>query len=289
MTTERRPKIGFIGIGDLGAAMAATIARNGYDLTVFDLREEAMAKAEGFGARRAASVAEVASTVDVVCSCVLYDDQVRQIFEGEDGIIANAKAGLIAMIHSTVHPSTVVEIAESARECGVRVMDVAVGEGRPRAIAGDLTLMAGGSVDAFEAVRPLLQVIGSKVFHLGDVGTGVTVKLANNIMALVNQLTVMEALTFAEAHGVERDKLFEVARVSSGASRAIEVYDQVNEYGVLHTLAGTAELPHRMAKDLRYAVAVAEQRQVTLPIAALCSQLSPGMFLRRWEVANGGD
>lgn len=282
MTTGDAPSIGFIGIGDLGGSIAATIARHGFDLTVFDIRDEAMARAEGFGARRGSSVADVASTVDILCTCLLYEEQVRAVFEGEDGILTHAREGLIALIHSTIDPGTVVDIAASARSRGVRVMDVAVGEGRPRAVAGELTLMVGGPEDTFEAVLPLLEVIGDNVFHLGDVGAGMTVKLANNIMALVNQLTVMEALRFAEAHGVSREDLFSVSRVSSGASRAIEAYDQVSEYGVRHTLAGTAELPHRMAKDLRYAVAVAERRQTTLPITALCSQLSPGMFTERW-------
>ena len=98
----------------MGAPMARNIARAGFDLTVFDLREEALASLEAVGARRAGSVAALAASVDVVGTCVLYDAQVREIFLADDGIIANARPGLVALIHSTVYPSTVVEIANAA-------------------------------------------------------------------------------------------------------------------------------------------------------------------------------
>jgi 3-hydroxyisobutyrate dehydrogenase-like beta-hydroxyacid dehydrogenase len=132
---------------------------------------------------------------------------------------------------------------------------------------------------------PIFDVVGEKVFRVGDVGAGQIVKLGNNIMALANALVAMEAVRFVESFGVDRSLFFEVAQASSGASAAVRDWPNVDRYGIEHTLAGTPELPHRLAKDLRYAVSVAQERWISLPIVALCSQLLPGMVDERWKNA----
>jgi len=276
-------RVGYIGLGDMGAPMAASIIKAGFDLTVFDLRDDAMATLEKLGARRATSVGALAKVVDVLCTCVLYEDQVKDIFLGDDGIIANAPAGLVAAIHSTVYPETVLAIAEAARGSGVLVIDAPVSGGSERARTGCLTLMVGSSDEAFRKAAPVFDTIGRHIFRVGDVGTGQAVKLGNNIMSLINQLVAMEAVRFVSAYGVKASVLFEVAQVSSGASHAVENWSKGDRYGVEHTLAGTPELPHRLAKDLRYALAAAQERWTNLPILALCSQLLPGMFRDRWS------
>lgn len=282
MSTDIDLKVGFIGLGDMGGPMAVNLAKAGIDLTVFDLRDEAMSTAERHGARRAASVGDVANSVDLVCTCVLYDHQVREIFLGEEGIIATAKPGLVAIVHSTVYPELVLEIAEAADRRGVVFIDAPVCGGRDRSRTGELTVMAGASKEAFAAAEPVFNIVGSNVFHVGDVGAGQVVKLGNNIMGLVNALVAMEAVRFVNAYGVDTADLFKVAMVSSGASRAVQNYSLHDRYRDEHTLAGTPELPYRMAKDLRYAIAAAQERSTNLPIVALCSQLSPGMYQERW-------
>jgi 3-hydroxyisobutyrate dehydrogenase-like beta-hydroxyacid dehydrogenase len=285
MSATANLKVGFIGLGDMGAGIAASIARAGFDLTVFDLRAEAMAAAEGYGARRASSVAELARSVDILGSCLLSDTQVRSVFLGDGGIVAAANPGLVAIIHSTVFPETVTEIALAAREKDVLVVDAPVSGGRDRSHAGELTVMVGASDNAFAKAAPLLAAVGKEVFRVGDVGAGQVVKLGNNIMGLVNQLVAMEAVRFVNSYGVSSEDLFTVARVSSGASRAIESWSLHDRYRDEHTGAGTPGHPHRMAKDLRYAVTAAQERFTNLPIVALCAQLSPGMYAERWGVA----
>lgn len=279
-------KVGFIGLGDMGGGIAASIARAGFDLTVFDLREEAMAAAESYGARRASSVAELARSVDILGTCVLYDSQAKDIFLGEGGIIASANPGLVAIMHSTIFPETVTDIARAAQERDVLVVDAPVSGGRDRSRAGELTVMVGASEDAFAKAAPVLDAVGKDVFRVGDVGAGQVVKLGNNIMGLVNALVAMETVKFVNSYGVTSEDLFKVASVSSGASRAIESWSLHDRYKDEHTGAGTPEHPHRMAKDLRYAVTAAQERLTNLPIVALCAQLSPGMYAERWGLAS---
>lgn len=282
MTQPSGPRVGFIGLGNMGGPMAANIAKAGFDLTVYDLREEAIAEIETLGGRRAASVAALTASVDILCICVLYDTQLRDLYFGPDGIIAAARPGLVTVIHSTVMPATVLEIEARAKEVGVATVDAPVSGARDGSRAGALTLMVGADAAAFERVRPVLEVVGSNIFHVGEVGAGQIVKLGNNLMALTNSLVAMEAVRLVGAYGVKAEDLFRVAAVSSGASRAIERWDVYDRYGVEHTLAGTEELPYRLAKDLRYAVVAATERRTTLPIVSLCSQLLPQMFIDRW-------
>jgi 3-hydroxyisobutyrate dehydrogenase-like beta-hydroxyacid dehydrogenase len=269
--------------------MASNIARAGVELTVFDTRAGAVDELVGLGARRAGSVAEVAASVDVLCTCVLYDHQVREIFLADDGILANAKPGLVATIHSTVPPATIEDIVAAANG-RVKIVDAPVSGASTGSKAGTLTLMVGASDEALALAAPVFELVAEHVIHVGAPGMGQIAKLGNNIMALGNQLIAMEAVRFADAFGLDRERLFEVAAVSTGASWAAENYAHFDRYGVEHTLAGTPELPHRLGKDLRYVVAVAQERWTYLPLTALGSQLLPEMYRARWaanaEAAN---
>jgi 3-hydroxyisobutyrate dehydrogenase-like beta-hydroxyacid dehydrogenase len=278
-------KIGFVGLGNMGGPMAINLARAGFDLTVFDAREEALLELEEQGARRAHSIAELARSVNLLCVCVFSDDQLRQVCLGEAGIIAAGQPGLRLAVHSTVLPSTVVQIGQSARAGGIGVIDAPVSGANDGARAGALTVMVGADHEDFDAVHAVLQAVASNVFHVGPVGAGQAVKLANNLMGLINVLVASEAARLANAYGVQTPDLFRVASVSSGASRAIERWEVHDRIGVEHTLAGLGELPYLLAKDLRYAVSAATERQTELPIAALCSQLLPQMYAERWNRA----
>jgi 3-hydroxyisobutyrate dehydrogenase-like beta-hydroxyacid dehydrogenase len=270
----------------MGAPMAANIARAGLDVTVFDTRPSAIDELVGLGARRAGSVAEIAGSVDVLCTCVLYDHQVRAIFLGDDGILENAKPGLVATIHSTVPPATLEDIVTAA-DGRVEIVDAPVSGASTGSKAGTLTLIVGASDTALALVAPVFELVAGHVIHVGAPGMGQIAKLGNNIMALGNQLIAMEAVRFADAFGLNRERLFEVAVVSTGASWAAQNYAHFDRYGVEHTLAGTPELPHRLGKDLRYAVAVAQDRWTYLPLTALGSQLLPEMYRARWAANEG--
>lgn len=283
-------RVGFIGLGNMGAPMAANVLRAGFDLTVFDVRADAVEALVAQGARAGGSVAEIASSVEVLCTCVLYDHQVREIFlgaDGTDGILAHAAPGLITTIHSTVPPATIEEI-DTAAAGRVAIIDAPVSGASSGSRAGTLTMMVGAHPDALDAARPVFEAVAEHVIHVGTPGMGQVAKLGNNIMALGNQLLAMEAVRFVEAFGLSAPRLFEVAEVSTGGSWAATNYAHFDRYGVEHTLAGTPELPHRLGKDLRHAVAVAQERWTYLPLTALASQLLPAMYADRWA-ANKGD
>jgi 3-hydroxyisobutyrate dehydrogenase-like beta-hydroxyacid dehydrogenase len=283
MRAADRPTVGFVGLGNMGAPMAVNIAKAGFDLVVHDRRPQAVDDLVAAGARRAASVAEIAAQVDVLCTCVLYDHQVREIFLGEDGILAHARPGLVAAVHSTVPPQTIEAIDEGATAAGVLLVDAPVSGASIAAEAGALTLIVGASDAALAGAAPVFEVVAEHVIRVGGPGMGQIAKLGNNIMALGNQLLAMEAVAFAEAFGLDRHRLFEVAAASTGASWAAANYAHFDRYGVEHTLAGTDELPHRLGKDLRYAVAIAQERRTSLPLTGLGSALLPGMFVERWR------
>jgi 3-hydroxyisobutyrate dehydrogenase-like beta-hydroxyacid dehydrogenase len=276
-------RVGYVGLGNMGGPMARNLARAGVDLAVYDRRDEAVDELVALGARRADSVGALAAQVDVLLTCVLYDSQVKEIFDGPDGIIENGLPGLIVTVHSTISPDTVQEVSERARTVGIRVLDAPVSGASIASEKGTLTIMVGGDESALEDVRPILSIIGEHIIHVGAPGMGQTAKLANNIMALGNQLVAMEAIRFGEAFGLEREALLRVAEVSTGASWMSSNYAHFDRFGVEHTLAGTPELPHRLGKDLRYAVGVAQDRWTYLPITSLCSQLLPAMFAERWK------
>jgi 3-hydroxyisobutyrate dehydrogenase len=277
------PTVGFIGLGNMGLPMALRVQEAHSDLIVYDQRPEPMDQLVALGARPAPSVAAMAAEADVLLTCVLYDHQVRDIFLAPDGIVANGREGLVATVHSTVPPTTIEEIVSAAAERGVQIVDAPVSGASIAAEAGTLTIILGGTPAAVEKVRPVLEAAAEHLIHVGDAGLAQVAKLGNNIMFLGNQLIAMEAVRFVEAFGLDRDVLFEVAKVSTGASWGATHFDHFDRYGAEHTLAGTAELPHRFGKDLRHAVAIAQERCTYLPLSALGSQLLPGLFAERWR------
>ena len=277
---------GFVGLGNMGAPMAASLAKAGHKPLVFDLRQEAMVALHPVGAQSAASLAELIDACDVIATCLLYDHQVRQTFLGPGGIIERGRAGQVVLIHSTLLPATVMEIAQAAQAKGMGLIDAPVSGGGertgPASLEGSLTIMVGADDWAWDKARPMLEIVGKPVVRVGKPGAGQIVKLGNNIMALCNQVVHMEAIRFVEAFGVTREALDQVAMLSSGASWAVANYGHFDRYGSEHTLAGTPEMPHRLGKDLRYAVSVAQEEWTYLPTVALCSQLLPGLFEQRW-------
>jgi 3-hydroxyisobutyrate dehydrogenase-like beta-hydroxyacid dehydrogenase len=143
--------------------------------------------------------------------------------------------------------------------------------------------MIGGEDWAIERIWPFFKLMGKELIRVGAAGAGQVVKLGNNIMALCNQVVHMEAIRFVKAHGVTQEALDRVASVSTGASWAASNYAHFDRYGVEHTLARTPELPHRLGKDLRYAISVAQEKWTYMPTVSLCSQLLPSLFEQRWS------
>ena len=216
-------KIGFIGIGNMGAPMSANLLKAGHELTVYDVREEAMEEPVRLGAKAARSPREVAHASDVVMTSLPTQKALEDVVMGRDGVLEGAMRGCVLIDTSTVSPSTIKRIAAIARERGVEVLDAPVSGGVAGARAATLTVMVGGDKGVFERCQEVLSAIGKNIYHVGDVGSGNAVKLVNNLMSLVSVLALSEGMVLGTKAGVDPETLHRVIKVSTDSSYALEV------------------------------------------------------------------
>jgi 3-hydroxyisobutyrate dehydrogenase len=266
--------VGFVGLGNIGRPMALRLAEvqeaAGLALTVYDVAPEPVAALRAAGAEVAASVAELAGRVDVLCVMVRDDEQVRDVL-GQ--ALGTARDGLVVVVHSTVAPATPRQLEITAAQHGVLLVDAPVSGGAMGAAAGTLAVLVGGSEEAFAAARPALDALGSKVVHAGPIGAGTAFKLARNLMHFVAFTAATEAQRLAEAAGLDLRALGDVVRHTdaiTGGPGAIMHRETARPIpagdfweGVLGHVADLGE------KDLRHATALAASLGVDTPLADL--------------------
>ncbi|MGB6207011.1 NAD(P)-dependent oxidoreductase [Mycobacterium sp.] len=239
--------VGFIGLGSQGAPMARRIAEAGFPTTLWARRPASLEPFGETAAKVAGSPAELAASSDLVCLCVVSDADVDEITGGQNGVLAGLKPGGIIAIHSTVHPKTCHALAETAAAQGVSVVDAPVSGGAPAVQQRRLLVMVGGDADVVERCRPVFETYANPVVHLGDLGSGQTTKLLNNLLFTANLGTAATALALGEALGVLPDRLTEVISRGSGNSFALNTLG--GDTGGLDRLAGLAGT--LLQKDVR--------------------------------------
>jgi 3-hydroxyisobutyrate dehydrogenase-like beta-hydroxyacid dehydrogenase len=258
-------RLGFVGLGIMGSRMAANLARAGHELTVFNrTRATAEAWVAEHGGTVADSPADVGAASDVVISMVVDGDQVREVLLGERGVARGAAAATLCVDMSTIAPAQTRAIANELQEREIELMDAPVSGSSPKAQDGTLTIMAGGRAEDFERARPLLQVIGDLVVHVGPLGHGETIKLINNSVAAANAATVAEALLVAQATGVDLDALVKVMGKGSGGSAMLDLKAgpmRAHDYTTLFKL-------EHMLKDVSLCLEQAQTVNVPFPAAA---------------------
>src|SRR5262245_8727253 len=262
-------RVGFIGLGNMGAPMARNLVRAGFELTVYDVRAEPLAELARLGAHVARSTREVGERSEVVETVVLNDAQVEAVFLGNgagDGVLAGARPGSIFVVHSTVSPLLCRRLAVAARDRGVHVVDAAVSGAEQRSEAGTLTRMVGGEAEAVERCRPIFDAVGEHVFHVGALGQGLAAKLCNNLMLLANMRALEEALEVAAAAGVEARTLLEIAATSTGDSWAVRNFVAMQEMMRRHP-EGPPGARRIGLKDLALAVELGRELGLEVPIA----------------------
>lgn len=247
-------RVGFVGLGSQGAPMARRILEGGYPTTLWARRTATLEQFAGTTANFAASPSELAADSDLVCLCVVGDNDVEEITGGDDGLLLAMKPGGVIAVHSTVHPNTCRGLAKKAAAQRVSVIDAPVSGGGPAAAEGRLLVMVGGDADVVERCRPVFETYADPVVHLGELGTGQTTKLLNNLLFTANLATAATTLSLAEALGVDPDRLAQVVSRSSGNSFALNALGGV---GGLQRLAGIAG--GLLQKDVRLVVDLAEQ------------------------------
>lgn len=213
-------RIGFIGVGAMGLPMALRLCQAGYDVVFTSRREEAVERLTAAGATAVPTPLLVASQSDVLMSCLPADDDLFQVFLGPDGVIEHLQPGGTIIDFSTTSPMMIQRIAAEAVRRQIRVVDAPVSGGVYGAERGTLTLMVGADSAILEEVRPLLEVLGSQIYHVGDVGLGKVFKIINNLLTGTTLVLVGEALSLAANAGADLSLLYEVVKASSGNSAA---------------------------------------------------------------------
>jgi 2-hydroxymethylglutarate dehydrogenase len=217
-----KPKIGFIGLGNMGGPMAKNIARAGYPLTVFDLKKELAAVLVKEGARPATSLQEVGQTSEVILTSLPSPEASEAVWLGKGGVMETARPGSIFVELSTVHPDFVKEMHARASDRGSHVVDAGISGGVKGAEDGTLTIMVGGKKEVFEKVLPVLQVIGEKIYHVGDIGAGMIVKLVNNAIGHINVVAFIECVSVGLKAGIDIQTLYDVISQGTGSSKQFE-------------------------------------------------------------------
>ena len=258
-------RIGFLGLGIMGSRMAAKLAAAGHPLTVWTRTDGKAARWAGEhpGAEAAMTPAEVAAAADVVLTMVVDGPQVASVVGGPDGLAAAGGSGKLLVDMSTIGPAAAREVAGSLPG-GWGFLDAPVTGSSPRAADGTLTIMAGGDPADFERARPLLEVMGSLVLHVGGTGQGQMVKLINNATAAVNAGTLAQALLVGSATGVDMDALVAVMGAGAGNSTMLELKAapmRAHAYDTLFKLA-------HMLKDVRLCLEESDRAGVPFPAAA---------------------
>jgi 3-hydroxyisobutyrate dehydrogenase-like beta-hydroxyacid dehydrogenase len=234
--------------------MARRIVEGGYELTLWARRPATLEPFADTPAKVAESPAELGASSDLVCLCVVGDADIEEITGGENGLVAAMKPGSVIAVHSTVHPDTCRELAKKAGGRDVSVIDAPVSGGGPAASEGRLLVMVGGDADIVERCRPVFETYADPVVHLGQLGTGQTTKLLNNLLFTANLGTAATALSLADALGVSPDRLIEVVSRGSANSFALNALGGIGGLERLAGLAGTL-----LQKDVRLIVELAER------------------------------
>jgi 3-hydroxyisobutyrate dehydrogenase-like beta-hydroxyacid dehydrogenase len=245
-------RVGFIGLGVQGAPMAERIAAAGFPLTVWARRESVRAEWAQRRVEVTATAAELGATCDVVSLCVTGDADVTSV---TDDLLGSMRPGSVVLIHSTIAPQTCIQLGERAAKVGVEVLDAPVSGGPDAASAGKLMLMVGGGSAAFARVSPILRTFGDPVYHLGSLGNGLSAKIINNLVFIVNLAVAEHATRLGVALGIAPIELQSILQSGSARSLAGEVLDRIVTSQAVH-VAGLFD------KDLGLADALAHQAGV---------------------------
>jgi 3-hydroxyisobutyrate dehydrogenase len=265
--------IGFIGIGNMGAPMAANVKRGGFEVIAFDLdpkRAEAFAKEHG--AKSTASLAELGKAVDAVITMLPTGKEVREaLFSMQGGALAaNMRPGAVVIDMSSADPVGTRALGTELSVNKLVLVDAPVSGGVPRAKDGSLAIMIGGDAAAIARVRPILACMGSKLFEVGSLGCGHAMKCLNNFLAGTSFAAAAEAVTVGRKFGLDPQVMADVINVSTGRSFASE---NLIKQHVLSGAFGTGFALGLLAKDVKIAADLADQIGVDAPVGRLVRDL----------------
>ena len=215
-------KIGFIGLGIMGKPMAKNLLKAGYSLLVHDIVQGPVDEVVAAGAEKAGSPKEVAEQVEMIITMLPNSPHVKEVALGENGIIDGAKSGTIYVDMSSIAPLVAQEVGKKLAEKGVVMFDAPVSGGEPKAVDGTLAVMVGGPEKDFGKVKDILGVMGGSVTLVGELGSGNTTKLANQVIVALNIAAMSEAMVLATKAGVDPEKVFNAIRGGLAGSTVLD-------------------------------------------------------------------
>ena len=264
-------KIGFIGLGNMGLPMAQNLIKAAHAVAGFDVSEYATERLVTGGGTRANSVRDACKDVEIVITMLPAGEQVREVYLGDDGVLAAAPAGALLIDCSTIDVKTARDVAQAAEGRGLAMLDAPVSGGVAGAQAATLTFMVGGPAAAFERARPVLEAMGKTIVHAGGAGNGQAAKICNNMVLGASMIVVSEAFLLAEKLGLDAQKLFDISSKSSGQCWSMTSYCPVpgpvpaspanRDYKAGFTAA-------MMLKDLKLAQEAARATRASTPLGA---------------------
>jgi 2-hydroxy-3-oxopropionate reductase len=273
--------IGFIGLGVMGAPMARNLVEAGHSLVVLDHHREPMDALAALGADTASSARKVAEKSDVVITMLPDSPAVEDAVLGDDGVLSGASEGDLLVDMSTIHPTVSVAVAEAGDERGVGSLDAPVSGGDVGAQQGALSIMVGGEAGDFERARPLFEVLGKTIVHVGEHGAGQVVKACNQVVVAVTIAAVSEALVLGSKAGVEPERILDVL---GGGLASNKVMEMRRKNFLEHDFSPgfRIDLHH---KDLKIALESGEAYGVPLPVTGIVQQYFNALRVR----GHGGD
>jgi len=255
--TNRR--IGIVGVGRMGLAMAKHLLRHGYRVIGCDVDQKQREAARLAGAETVDSPADLGKAAQFVIVAVGYDEEVAQVMLGNGGLLQSLGAGALVAVSSTCAPETVKTLAARATERSIDVLDAPICRGARAADEGTLLALVGGKPPVFEQARPVYQTFCSDIAYIGDIGAGQVGKAMNNFLLWVNGIALIEAGRLSEANGIDLVKLRQALLISSGGSDALKNWENVSFTWAL--------------KDMQIVLKMADAAALSMPIAGAVKEL----------------
>ncbi len=262
-------KLGFIGLGIMGRPMAINLLHAGYNVFIYGRREESMAPVTREGGERCAHPAQVATQADIVFTMVADTPDVQEVILGGNGVIEGVRDESIVVDMSTISPSATRDMAARLAAKGAHMLDAPVSGGEQGAIDGTLSIMVGGNAEAFERVKPMFEIMGKNIVHIGDSGAGQVTKSCNQVVIAQTIAAVGEAMILAKASGVDPVKVRRALLGGFAASRVLELHGQRMLDG--NYAPGFKASLHQ--KDMRIVLETAAELGIAIPGAAAVTQL----------------
>ncbi|WP_459953748.1 NAD(P)-dependent oxidoreductase [Paenibacillus pini] len=262
-------KIGFIGLGTMGAPMASNLLKAGYQVTVYNRTASKCNPLVEEGASQANTPKEAAAGQDTVITMVSNDDSIRSVFYGTDGLQESLQSGMTVIDCSTISPDLVKELAISIQAVGAKFLDAPVTGSKPAAVDGTLVFMVGGEAAVIKAQSDLFETLGKKVLPMGPNGSGAVAKLAHNTVVGINNIALAEGFAIASKSGIPADRFLELVQLGSAGSKAADLkgrkiieHDFTNQFSLA-----------LMLKDLKLAASLTDSIGMPSPMLSLAKSL----------------